>query len=137
MAPSTVMYFELARHRSRPSAIRSPMTLKYRASAELGLLTQSAPYLAAKNQRPLQSRSPDSTRTPSRDLKRPSADQVEFDQRVIGKAGDADAGAGRQAVGREIAAIGRVHGWVGLLEARQIDPRPITMCSKPRSSPAR
>ena len=57
------------------------------------------------------------------ELRRPAADQVDFDQRVISKPGDADAGSGGEAVGREIAAIGRVHRRVVLLEARQVDPR--------------
>src|SRR5450755_433887 len=51
------------------------------------------------------------------------ADQIDLDQRVIGQAGDAHASAGRQAVGRKIAAVGVVHRGIIVLEAREIDPR--------------
>jgi hypothetical protein len=57
------------------------------------------------------------------ELSRPSANQIDFNQRVIGEGGDADAGAGAELIGREIVAIGRVHRRVVFSKARQIDPR--------------
>src|SRR3954469_9891444 len=52
---------------------------------------------------------------------RPAADQVNLDQRVVGKPGDTDAGAGRQAVGRKEPAISLVHCGVVFLETCEIN----------------
>src|SRR3954469_2465743 len=52
---------------------------------------------------------------------RPAADQVNLDQRVVGKPGDTDAGAGRQAVRRKELAISLVHCGVVFLETCEIN----------------
>src|SRR5216683_1921599 len=51
----------------------------------------------------------------------PLADQIDLDQRVVGKPGDADAGAGGAPIRWEILLVSLVHRRVVLLEARQIN----------------
>ena len=54
---------------------------------------------------------------------RSSCDEVDFNQRAVGEARHADAGAGQQATFREITSIDPVHGRIVLPETRQINPR--------------